>query len=67
MTIEMEPSVREAIHYRMCKHVCNSMLAVLKEVKKFNILAVYNLNLDVRELESRTLQPRSRLVKYFPS
>lgn len=52
----LEASVREAIHYRMCKHVCNFLLTKLKEAKKFNLLAIYNLNHDVRELEEFALR-----------
>lgn len=52
----LEASVREAIHYRMCKHVSSSILAVLKDVKKFNLLAIFNLNHDVRELEEFALR-----------
>jgi len=52
----LDASVREAIHYRMCKYVSSTILAVLKEVKKFNLLAIFNLNHDVRELEEFALR-----------
>merc|ERR1740117_570476 len=49
-------AVREAIHFTTCKHISMSILDVLKSTKKFNLLAIYNLNHDLKELEDFTLR-----------
>eukprot|EP00455_Lapot_gusevi_P034507 TRINITY_DN3803_c0_g1_i3.p1 TRINITY_DN3803_c0_g1~~TRINITY_DN3803_c0_g1_i3.p1 ORF type:complete len:435 (-),score=124.97 TRINITY_DN3803_c0_g1_i3:132-1385(-) len=48
----MPEGFRQAIHFTSCKHIADHyMNLLLGPVKKFNIIAIYNLHLDVMALE----------------
>jgi len=48
----MPDAILEAVHFTSCKHICAAILGILMDqVKKFNILALYNLHVDVSRLE----------------
>lgn len=51
MTSMSDPK-REAIHFFACKHISSFLLEQLVATKKFNIIAIYNLNVDLKELEN---------------
>jgi len=43
--------IREAIHFTSCKRIGSSLLNQWLECKKFNIISIFNLNLDLQILE----------------
>jgi len=47
----MSDPIREAIHFTTCKHISSYLVDTLLAAKKFNIISIYNLNIDLQELE----------------
>jgi hypothetical protein len=52
--IFMPDPVREAVHFMSCKHISSSLVGVLlgPNVKKFNCVAMVNMDQDLRRLET---------------
>eukprot|EP01083_Nonionella_stella_P025803 71064_1 len=49
----MPSAMKEAVHFTTFKHISNEIMQLLtSELKKFNIIGIHNLGLDVRILET---------------
>jgi hypothetical protein len=43
--------IKQGIHITSCRHIVNVLMSELASIKKFNILSIFNLNLDLRGFE----------------
>ena len=58
-SIEFMPlGIRQTVHFTSCSHVADYFMALLTRVRKINIIAVYNFDLDLCVLESFAQQQR---------
>jgi len=60
-------SVREAVYFTSCRHISNYIMNMLENtIKKYNIVAVYNLHVDLVSLEEFAGRcPIANLVEIF--